>query len=118
MGSLRVLDSCWPVGTFWRIMLPLARPCLAAVAVIKALPVWNEYLMALVLFNTDDLIPVQRGMTKFVSAETPRQRCRPSQSLPSTSSPNVAMASFSSVVDTDATLTPPKALTRPTDAAP
>jgi ABC-type glycerol-3-phosphate transport system permease component len=68
------LDGCSPFGTFWRIMLPLARPGLAAVAVIQALAVWNEYLMALVLFNTDDLMPVQRGLTKFVSAETPEQQ--------------------------------------------
>lgn len=68
------LDGCSPFGTFWRIMLPLARPGLAAVAVIQALAVWNEYLMALVLFNTDDLMPVQRGLTKFVSAETPQQQ--------------------------------------------
>lgn len=68
------LDGCTPFGAFWRIMLPLARPGLAAVAVIQALSVWNEYLLALVLFNTDDLMPIQRGLTKFMSAETPEQQ--------------------------------------------
>lgn len=68
------LDGCTAFGTFWRVMLPLARPGLAAVAVIQALSVWNEYLMALVLFNSEDLMPVQRGLTKFLSAETPEQQ--------------------------------------------
>jgi multiple sugar transport system permease protein/raffinose/stachyose/melibiose transport system permease protein len=68
-----VLDGSSAFGVFWRIMLPLARPGLAAVAVIQALSVWNEYLLALVIFNDDSLMPVQRGLTRFVSAETPQQ---------------------------------------------
>ncbi|OJV92968.1 MAG: hypothetical protein BGO39_03260 [Chloroflexi bacterium 54-19] len=67
-----VLDGSSSFGVFWRIMLPLARPGLAAVAVIEALHVWNEYLLALVIFNDDSLMPVQRGLTRFVSAETPQ----------------------------------------------
>jgi len=55
-------------------MLPLARPGLAAVAVIEFLRIWNEYLLALVLFNSETLMPVQRGLTKFVSSDTPEQQ--------------------------------------------
>jgi ABC-type glycerol-3-phosphate transport system permease component len=68
-----VLDGCSALDVFWRIMLPLARPGLAAVGIIQSLAVWNEYLMALVLFNSEDLMPVQRGLTKFVSSDTPQQ---------------------------------------------
>ena len=66
------LDGASAVRTFFSIMLPLARPGLAAVAVIQAFAVWNEYLMALVIFNDNSLMPVQRGLTSFVSAETPQ----------------------------------------------
>jgi ABC-type glycerol-3-phosphate transport system permease component len=66
------LDGASALGTFFRIMLPLARPGLAAVAVIQVFAVWNEYLMALVIFNDNSLMPVQRGLTSFVSAETPQ----------------------------------------------
>jgi raffinose/stachyose/melibiose transport system permease protein len=66
------LDGASALGTFFRIMLPLAKPGLAAVAVIQAFAVWNEYLMALVIFNDNSLMPVQRGLTSFVSAETPQ----------------------------------------------
>jgi raffinose/stachyose/melibiose transport system permease protein len=43
------------------------------VAVIQFLYVWNEYLLALVMFNSESLMPVQRGLTKFVSSDTPEQ---------------------------------------------
>jgi len=66
------LDGASALGIFFRIMLPLAKPGLAAVAVIQAFAVWNEYLMALVIFNDTSLMPVQRGLTSFVSAETPQ----------------------------------------------
>jgi len=68
-----ILDGCSAFDVYWRVMLPLARPGLAAVAVIEFLRIWNEYLMALVLFNSEALMPVQRGLTKFVSSDTPEQ---------------------------------------------
>ena len=68
-----ILDGCSAFDVYWRVMLPLARPGLAAVAVIEFLRIWNEYLLALVLFNSETLMPVQRGLTKFVSSDTPEQ---------------------------------------------
>ncbi|MGW6482138.1 carbohydrate ABC transporter permease [Streptomyces sp. NPDC055059] len=68
------IDGASLLGTFWRIILPLAKPGLIAVAVIQAMAVWNEYLMGLVLFNDSSLMPVQRGLTNFVSADTPQQQ--------------------------------------------
>lgn len=68
-----ILDGCSAFDVYWRVMLPLARPGLAAVAVIEFLRLWNEYLLALVTFNSETLMPVQRGLTKFVSSDTPEQ---------------------------------------------
>ncbi|MGP3962421.1 carbohydrate ABC transporter permease [Nonomuraea sp. 3N208] len=68
------LDGAGPLRIFWNVILPLARPGLAAVAVIQGLGAWNEYLMALVLFEDNSLMPVQRGLTAFTSAETPQQQ--------------------------------------------
>jgi ABC-type glycerol-3-phosphate transport system permease component len=68
-----ILDGCSAFDVYWRVMLPLARPGLAAVAVIEFLRLWNEYLLALVTFNSESLMPVQRGLTKFVSSDTPEQ---------------------------------------------
>lgn len=68
------LEGAGPLTIFARIILPLARPGLAAVAVIQGLIAWNEYLMALVLFDDNMLMPIQRGLTAFTSAETPQQQ--------------------------------------------
>ena len=68
------IDGASAIRTFVSVILPLARPGLAAVAVIQGLQVWNEYLMALVLFDSDSLMPVQRGLMSFVSVETPQQQ--------------------------------------------
>ncbi|WP_374975692.1 carbohydrate ABC transporter permease [Microbacterium trichothecenolyticum] len=68
------LDGAGPLRVFWSVILPLARPGLAAVAVIQGLGAWNEYLMALVLFDDNELMPIQRGLTAFTSAETPQQQ--------------------------------------------
>ncbi|MRX45235.1 carbohydrate ABC transporter permease [Agromyces kandeliae] len=68
------LDGASSFTIFARVILPLARPGLAAVAVIQGLGVWNEYLMALVLFRDDNLMPVQRGLTSFVNSETPQEQ--------------------------------------------
>jgi raffinose/stachyose/melibiose transport system permease protein len=53
-----ILDGCSAFDVYWRVMLPLARPGLAAVAVLEFLRVWNEYLLALVSFNSESLMPV------------------------------------------------------------
>lgn len=68
------LDGASPLRIFASVILPLARPGLAAVAVIQGLAAWNEYLMALVLFDDNALMPIQRGLTSFTSAETPQQQ--------------------------------------------
>ena len=68
------LDGASRLRIFASVILPLARPGLAAVAVIQGLGAWNEYLMALVIFTSDSLMPIQRGLTAFTSVETPQQQ--------------------------------------------
>ena len=67
------LDGASSLRIFASVILPLAKPGLAAVAVIQGLAAWNEYLMALVIFDDNALMPIQRGLTSFNSAETPQQ---------------------------------------------
>ncbi|MGF9913848.1 carbohydrate ABC transporter permease [Paenibacillus ehimensis] len=54
------IDGCSYFGTFFRIMLPLSKPGLVTVAIMNALTVWNEYIMATVLINdpTKYTVPV------------------------------------------------------------
>lgn len=53
-GSLReaaLLEGASEWRVFWSVMLPLARPGLATVAIMTFLGVWNEYLVAFILLS-------------------------------------------------------------------
>ncbi len=46
-----LLDGCSTWGVFWRIMLPLARPALAVVALFHVLAVWNDLVGPLIYLS-------------------------------------------------------------------
>lgn len=60
-----LIDGCGRWRTFWRIVLPNLRPGLAALAIIVALDVWNNFLFPLVLLNTPDLFTVPLLLSSF-----------------------------------------------------
>jgi N-acetylglucosamine transport system permease protein len=49
LSEAAMMDGCTHAGTFWKVMLPLARPGILVVAVFNAIGLWNEYSLALVL---------------------------------------------------------------------
>jgi N-acetylglucosamine transport system permease protein len=49
LGEAAMIDGCNHSGTFWKVMLPLARPGLIVVGIFNAIGLWNEYSLALVL---------------------------------------------------------------------
>jgi len=62
------VDGCGTLGVFWHIMLPLARPALAVVALSTTLAAWNEFLLAYLVFSRHELMPLQRGLLAFHGA--------------------------------------------------
>ena len=44
-----MIDGCSHSKTFWRIMMPLAKPGLVVVGIFVGIGLWNEYSLALVL---------------------------------------------------------------------
>jgi len=59
------IDGCSKLGIWWHVALPLAKPVLAVVVVFNALNVWNEYVLALVIFDNKNLMPLQRALMMF-----------------------------------------------------
>ncbi len=49
------IDGCTTFGFFWRILLPLARPALSAIAVLTMIGSWNELFLPLVVLDKDTL---------------------------------------------------------------
>jgi raffinose/stachyose/melibiose transport system permease protein len=59
------IDGCNAVDFFWRILLPLSRPALAAVAALTMIVSWNDLLVPLVVINSDKLWPLPLGTMQF-----------------------------------------------------
>jgi len=49
LGEAAMMDGAGHAGTFWKVMLPLARTGLVVVGIFNAIGLWNEYGLALVL---------------------------------------------------------------------
>ena len=50
---------------FWQITLPLSRPILATVGVLALIGSWNEYLLPLVMINSETLYPWPLGIMQY-----------------------------------------------------
>ena len=59
------IDGCTAFDFFWRILLPLARPALAAVIALSMIKSWNDLLVPLVVLNSDKLWPLPLGTMQF-----------------------------------------------------
>jgi len=62
------LDGASDLGVFFRIVLPLSMPAIAALAIFQFLWVWNDLLVALVLLGDPDLAPMTLKITNLVSS--------------------------------------------------
>ena len=62
------IDGCGRLRVYWYIALPLARPALAVLAIFNILAVWNEYLLAMLVLSSKQLMPLQRGLMVFQGA--------------------------------------------------
>lgn len=59
------IDGCNTFGFFWRVLLPLARPALGAVAALTMVVSWNDVLVPLVVLNSDKLWTLPLGTMQF-----------------------------------------------------
>jgi len=62
------IDGCSKFGIYWHVAMPMARPALAVVIIFNALNVWNEYILAMLIFSSKSLMPLQRGLMVFQGA--------------------------------------------------
>jgi multiple sugar transport system permease protein len=60
-----VLDGCSTFRTFRSVVLPLARPALATLAIFTLLSSWNDLLWPLVAINDDMKFTLQVGLASF-----------------------------------------------------
>lgn len=60
-----LMDGCSYVRFFWSVTLPLSRPILSTVSVFIFVQSWNNYLLPLVMLNSDAMFPWPLGLMQF-----------------------------------------------------
>ncbi len=60
------IDGSGELGIFWRIVLPLAKPAIAVVALFQFMGAWNDFLGPLIYLNNPDLFPISLGLNRFL----------------------------------------------------
>jgi multiple sugar transport system permease protein len=60
-----LLDGCGQWGVFFRIVLPLAKPALATLAIFTLLGSWNDLIWPLIAINNEHNFTLQLGLANF-----------------------------------------------------
>lgn len=60
------IDGAGELTIFLRIILPLARPAIAVVALFQFINAWNDYLGPLIYLNQPDMFPISLGLQQFM----------------------------------------------------
>ncbi len=71
-GELRdaaVMDGCGHLRFMWRVLVPLARPSIAAAGVYVFLTAWNQYFWPLLVTRSASQQTLQIGITQLRNAE-------------------------------------------------
>ncbi|BDR52389.1 sugar ABC transporter ATP-binding protein [Bombiscardovia nodaiensis] len=61
------LDGLSEFGIYWRIILPLSGPSIAALAIITFTNTWNDYMGPLIYLRSQNLYTIQLGLKLFIS---------------------------------------------------
>lgn len=61
------IDGCSEFGIFWRIILPLARPAIAIVALFCFMFVWNDFMGPLIYLTDERQFTLALGLQAFQS---------------------------------------------------
>jgi multiple sugar transport system permease protein len=65
-----LIDGCSRIAALWRIIVPLVRSGVIAVAMFSFLTAWGEFVFALSFLQNVDLQPVSVGIFSFIGMYT------------------------------------------------
>jgi sn-glycerol 3-phosphate transport system permease protein len=63
------VEGCSPLGTLWRVYVPLARPTYLAYALVSVSYHWNNFLWPLIITESVESRPVTVGLQVFASTD-------------------------------------------------
>jgi multiple sugar transport system permease protein len=59
------IDGAGHLRIYWTIIMPLAKPALATVAILNFVNLWNDLLWPLVITSSPDMLTLPAGLTLF-----------------------------------------------------
>ena len=59
------IDGCGPFGVYWRVMLPLVKPALAAIAIMAVLGAWNNFQGPLIYLSSAEKMPLAYALQLY-----------------------------------------------------
>ena len=59
------IDGCSKLQTWWHVGMPLVTPALGVVVIFNALNVWNEFVLASLIFADKKFMPLQAALLQF-----------------------------------------------------
>ena len=59
------MDGASEWRVFWRIILPLAAPALAVLAIFSVMWRWNDFLWPLIVLSREEVFTLQLGLAAF-----------------------------------------------------
>jgi raffinose/stachyose/melibiose transport system permease protein len=62
------IDGCNTSKIFFRIVMPISKPIIAATSIVSAIFTWNEFLFALVFIESENLVTIPVGLSRFRDA--------------------------------------------------
>lgn len=66
------IDGCSDLEIFWRIILPLAKPGIAAAAIFSFMNHWNDFMGPLIYLNSEDKRTLTLGLRDFIVVSAQR----------------------------------------------
>ena len=62
-----IIDGCSSIGVLFKIILPLAKPGLAAAGISIIMTVWQELMLAITFTTDDNMRTLMAGVTSFIT---------------------------------------------------
>ncbi len=62
------IEGAGPLRTFWDVILPFVHPALMVLTIFNFISLWNEYFLALIFANTNELRPISLWLQTTINA--------------------------------------------------
>ncbi len=70
LDEAALMDGCSYFGLYWRVIMPLSMPAIAALVIFDSLFTWNEFLLAQLFLTDGSMRTVSAGLLAFTSQYT------------------------------------------------